>query len=123
MIEVIDGMPDGTFGYRISGRVTGDDYRDMLIPGLRSAVERGGLRGLFVIEGYDGFTMDALKEDIKGGVPLEFKHRDAWERVAVATDVEWMAKAFELFRWLIPGEQKVFALDAIDDAKRWVAET
>jgi len=115
-------MSPGTHGFRISGRVTGEDYRDVLIPALRKGVEEGSLRALFVVEDYDGFNMDALKEDIKGGVPLEFRHRDAWKRVGVATDVDWLSKAFELFKWLIPGETKVFELDEIDAAKRWIAE-
>jgi hypothetical protein len=121
VIETIADMPPGTFGVRISARVTGADYRDVLIPALRTAVEGGEVRALFIVEHYEGFDMDALKEDLKGAPPLAFEHRDAWKRIAVATDVEWMAKAFDLFRWLIPGEQKVFALDQIDDAKAWVA--
>jgi hypothetical protein len=76
---------------------------------------------LFVVEDYEGFDMDALKEDLKGAPPLAFEHRDAWKRIAVATDVEWMAKAIEFFRWLIPGEQKVFDLGSIDSAKGWIA--
>ncbi len=116
-------MPAGTIGFRVSGRVTGADYREVLIPALRSALEGGSLRALFIIERYEGVGMDALKEDLKGAPELAFRHRDAWKRVAVATDVDWMAKAFELFRWLMPGEQKVFALGAIDDAKAWVAES
>ncbi len=122
MVEGLGEMPAGTIGFRISGRVNGADYRDVLIPDLRAAVERGNLRALFVVEDYDGFDMDALKEDLKAGPSLAFKHRDAWKRVAVATDVEWMSKAFELFRWLIPGETRVFPLDGIDDAKGWIVE-
>lgn len=122
MVEALGEMPAGTIGLRISGRVNGADYRDVLIPALRGAVDSGSVRALFVVDDYDGFNMDALKEDLKAGPPLAFGHRDAWKRVAVATDVEWMAKAFDLFRWLIPGEQKVFSLDAIDDAKSWIAE-
>jgi SpoIIAA-like len=122
VVETLGEMPAGTIGFRISGRVDGADYRDVLIPGMRAAVDSGSVRALFVIEDYEGFNMDALKEDLKGGPPLAFGHRDAWKRVAVATDVEWMAKAFDLFRWLIPGEQKVVGLDAIDDAKGWIAE-
>src|SRR5258708_15305009 len=115
-------MPEGTIGFRIVGRVTGEDYRDVLIPGLSGGAEEGSLRALFVVEHYDGFDMGALKEDLKGAVPLALEHRDAWKRIAVATDVDWMAKAVEFFRWLIPGEQKVFGLDGIEEAKSWVAE-
>jgi hypothetical protein len=122
MVEALSGLPAGTIGFRVSGRVTGADYRDVLIPALRSAVDAGSLRALFVIEDYEGLDMDALKEDIKAAAPLAFRHRDAWKRIAVATDVEWMAKAFELFRWLMPGEQRVFSLGEVDAARAWVAE-
>jgi hypothetical protein len=121
MVEALSEMPAGTIGVRISGRVTGADYRDVLIPALRSAVESGEVRALFVVADYEGFDMDALKEDLKGAPPLAFEHREAWKRIAVATDVDWMAKAIELFKWLIPGEQKVFALGEIDGAKAWIA--
>lgn len=122
MVETIPEMPPGTIGVRISARVTGADYRDVLIPALRSAVESGEVRALFVVEHYEGFDMGALKEDLEAAPSLAFENRDAWKRVAIATDVEWMAKAFDLFRWLIPGEQKIFGLGAIDDAKAWVSE-
>jgi hypothetical protein len=121
VVEALSAMPAGTIGFRLSGRVTGADYRDVLIPALRSAFQAGGVRALFVVEDYEGFDMGALKEDLKAAPALVFEHRDAWERVAVATDVEWMAKAFELFRWLIPGEQKVVGLGEIDAVKAWVA--
>ncbi len=121
VVEMLSEMPAGTIGVRISGRVTGADYRDVLIPALRTAVESGEVRALFVVADHEGFDMGALKEDLKGMPPLAFEHRDAWKRIAVATDVDWMAKAIELFSWLIPGEQKVFGLDAIDDAKAWIA--
>jgi SpoIIAA-like len=122
VVETLAEMPEGTIGFRISGRVTGEDYRDVLIPALSGGVEEGSLRALFVVEHYEGFDMDALKEDLKGAVPLALEHRHAWKRIAVATDVDWMAKAVEFFRWLIPGEQKVFDLDGIEQAKSWVAE-
>jgi hypothetical protein len=121
MVETLADMPAGTIGFRMSGRVTGADYRDVLLPGLRTAVEGGSLRALFVIEDYEGFDMGALKEDLKGAPPLAFQHRDAWKRIALATDVDWLTKAFELFRWLIPGEQKVFGLDGLEDAKAWIS--
>src|SRR6185437_7561100 len=123
MVESLSDMPPGTIGLRISARLTGADYRDVLVPALRSAAETGDVRALFVIDNYDGFDMGALKEDLKAAPSLVFEHRDAWKRVAVATDIEWMAKAFDLFRWLIPGEQKIFGLGAIDDAKAWVGES
>ncbi|HEY1593118.1 MAG TPA: STAS/SEC14 domain-containing protein [Solirubrobacteraceae bacterium] len=42
-------------------------------------------------------------------------------RSAIVTDIEWMARATRLFRWLIPGEARVFRLAELDEAKAWVA--
>jgi hypothetical protein len=36
MFHIIEGLPQGVLGFEASGRVTHDDYRDVLIPsGLR----------------------------------------------------------------------------------------
>ena len=39
MIEAIAGMPDGTIGFRVWGKVTAADYDDVLIPALREAID------------------------------------------------------------------------------------
>jgi hypothetical protein len=41
MIEPIAEMPSGTFGFRASGKLSPADYRDVLVPPLREAIERG----------------------------------------------------------------------------------
>jgi len=123
VVETLDGMPAGTIGLRASGELTGADYRDTLVPALRAAVESGSVRAMFVIgPEYDGFDLAAVKEDVKGLVPLALEHRDAWKRLAAVTDVEWLGKAVRAFAWLMPGEVKVFALEELQDAKAWVAE-
>lgn len=124
VIEALEEMPTGTLGFRLAGRVGADDYRDVLVPALRAAVESGSVRALFVIgPAYEGFDLGALKEDLKGLAPLALEHRQAWRRLAAVTDVGWLTKALETFRWAMPGEVGVFGLDALEDAKRWVAES
>lgn len=115
-------MPSGTIGFEPVGELTADDYRDVLVPAMKAAVESGSLRAVFVIgPEYEGFDLGAAKEDVKGLVPLAFEHRDAWKRVAAVTDVEWLAKAVGAFRWLMPGEVRVFGFDELEAAKTWVA--
>jgi hypothetical protein len=41
MVEVIPDMPAGALGFRVSGRLTREDYRDVLVPPLRAAVDAG----------------------------------------------------------------------------------
>jgi len=122
MVEALGGMPAGTIGFRFAGRVDGADYRDVLVPALRAAVESGEVRAVFVVgPEYEGFDMAAVTEDLKGLAPLAFEHRGAWKRVAAVTDVEWIAKSVELFRWMMPGEVAVFPLAELEQAKAWVA--
>lgn len=49
MIERLEDMPVGTIGFRASGHVTGDEYRDVLVPPLREQAEAGEVRIVYVI--------------------------------------------------------------------------
>jgi hypothetical protein len=40
-------MPAGTVGFRVAREVEREDYRDVLVPQLRRALDSGGLRTLF----------------------------------------------------------------------------
>jgi SpoIIAA-like len=122
VIERLDGMPPGTIGVRATGRVTGEEYRDVLLPLMRGAAEADDVRMVFAVgPGFEKFEPGALFEDARVGVTLGMAHRHAWKRTAVVTDVEWIVKAIHMFDWLTPGEVRVFDLDRLDDAKAWVA--
>jgi hypothetical protein len=122
MIERIADMPPGTIGFRASGEVTRDEYRDVLLPPMREAAEAGDVRLLFVVDSdFEEFKPGALLEDTKAGITLGIGHPHAWKRTALVTDVDWMVKAVHLFGWMTPGELMVRGLDGLDEAKAWVA--
>ena len=60
MVEKIDDMPAGTIGFRASGKLTPEDYRDVLVPTLREAVEAGEVRMLFVLSDFEELDRDEL---------------------------------------------------------------
>jgi SpoIIAA-like len=120
MIERINDMPPNTIGFRASGKLTREDYRNVLEPVLREAVESGEIRMLFTLTDFHGLEPAAWFDDIHTGLGLGFGHHSAWTRSAIATDVNWVAKAYELFAWITPGEVKVFGLDEVDAAKAWL---
>ena len=39
VIEPLQGMPDGTIGFRATGPVTRDEHRDVLLPSMRAAAQ------------------------------------------------------------------------------------
>jgi len=122
MIERLDDMPAGTLGFRAKGEIEREDYDDVLVPELKQALEGGGgLRALYVIEDLDEIEPGALWADSKLGFELLVRHRHAFVRSAIVTDIEWMARASRLFAWMIPGEARVFGLGELDEAKAWVA--
>lgn len=121
MIERIDGMPAGTVGLRASGKLSKDDYTEMLEPALREAVESGELRLLFVLTDFDGLEAAAIPEDVKTGLEAWVRGHSTWKRFALVTDVEWVAKAMHMFTWLTPGEVLIRDLDGLEEAKTWVA--
>jgi len=122
MIERVRDMPAGTLGFRAAGEITREDYVDVLVPELEKALEGGGrLRTLNVIEDLDEIEPSALWADAKLGFDLAVRHHDAWERSAIVTDADWIARATRLFAWMIPGEVRVHPLAELEQAKAWVA--
>jgi hypothetical protein len=121
MIERIDGMPAGTVGLRASGKLSRDDYRNVLEPALEEGVASGELRLLFVLTDFDGLEHGAWIEDAKTGLNTWVRDHAAWKRFALVTNVEWVAKAMRMFTWLTPGEVIVRDLDGLEEARAWVA--
>ena len=121
MIERIADMPAGTIGLRASGKLTRDEYRQVLEPALQEGVDSGAMRIVFVLTDYDGIELAAVPEDLKTGLTTWIGHHSAWKRFALVTDVQWVAKAMELFTWMVPGEVMIYKLDGLDEAKDWAA--
>jgi hypothetical protein len=121
LIERMADMPAGTIGLRAAGKLTRDDYRDVLEPALRAGIESGELRLVFVLTDFEGLAAAAVPEDVKTGLSAWLGHHSAWRRFALVTDVEWVAKAMQMFSWMAPGEVMIFPLDQLDEAKSWVS--
>ncbi len=121
MVERIDDMPAGTIGFRASGKLTRDDYREVLEPVLREAAESGEIRMLFRLTDFEGLKPGAWFDDVKTGLGLGIGHHSAWKRSAIVTDVDWVGRAFQLFAWMTPGEVQVYGLERLEEAKSWVA--
>ena len=122
MIEPLEGMLAGTIGFRATGHVTRDEYREVLLPAMREAAEAGAVRMLFAVgPGFEEFEAGALLEDTRAGITLGVGHPRSWKRTAIATDVDWIAKATHMFAWMAPGELNVYPLDELEEAKAWIA--
>ncbi|MGO9820089.1 MAG: STAS/SEC14 domain-containing protein [Solirubrobacteraceae bacterium] len=122
MVDAVADMPPGTVGFRISGGLSREEYVRALVPPLHEAVERGErLRVLYQIDHGLSMTPGAMWEDLKLEPEMGIKHRDAWDRIALVTDIDWLWRSFELFSWMVPGEMRMFHDSELEIAKQWLA--
>jgi hypothetical protein len=118
MIKIIASMPTGTIGVEAVGKVTEEDYRDVLIPAISTALERNDVRLLYVLdEDFGSYSPGAMWADTK----LWAHHLNAWKKIAIVSDADWLENSVKAFGWLMPGEVKVFENDDLDDAKEWLS--
>jgi hypothetical protein len=121
MIELLQDMPKGVIGIRVSGRVSGDDIREFK-PAMDELLNTEELRIVEVIApDYEGFGPGGLVEDLKVGFGALFQHHSAFRRIAVVTDKEWVAHALHALGWMVPGELALFGLKELDRAAQWAA--
>jgi len=121
MIELVDGLPDSVVAFSAKGHVTRKDYEDVLIPKVKEVLGRQGKIRCYYELGtaFAGIEPGAAWDDFK----LGFEYLSRWERVAVVTDVAWIRLAVNAFRFLVPGEVRVFAAAQAAEARLWISET
>ena len=115
MIKVLRDLPTPLIGFEVSGKLHAEDYRDVLLPAVDKAASSGDVRIVLVMPEFGGVTPGAVWQDLKMGI--EKFH--AWKRIALVTDVEWMAHALSMFGWMTPGEVKHFSMAEKADAINW----
>jgi SpoIIAA-like len=121
MIDILPDMPSGVTGFRVSGRLRGDDLRQFK-PAMDNLVKNGEIRIVEVIASdYEGFGPGGLVEDLKVGFGALFHHHSAFKRIAVVTDKDWVAHTLHALAWMVPGELALFGLDELERAKEWAA--
>ena len=118
MIEILEGMPDGVIGFRASGKLTAEDYTQVLAPALERATAGGGrIRILLEFGGeFGGMEAGAVWQDLTMGV----REWSAWERIALVTDHTWMRDGLTLFSWAVPGEVRAFPSSEREAAVSWL---
>jgi hypothetical protein len=122
VVERLTGLPPGVLGFRASGTISSDEYRQMMEP-IYAALERGEKLNIYfeLPDDFHGLDLAALWQDVKAAGSVGLKHRASWQRMAVVTDKDWIRHATSAFGWLAPGELRLFDQSDSDAAKAWLA--
>lgn len=120
MIEILPQSTETCIGFKVSGKVTSEDY-DVLLPVLDDAISAHGQINLLAemgdLKGWAG--LDAAKADFKLGTQ---QYRQV-EKAAFVGDEkwqEWMVKVFSLFTRRT--HERFFKSEQLDEAWQWVLE-
>lgn len=120
MLEVLTDLPTGVDGVRAHGKVTREDYNDVLYPLLGHARDQGRkIRFLYEFAAdFDGFSAGAAFADLRLGL----SSLRLFERMAIVTDIAWIRQSALFIASLLPVVTRVFPLAERDDAALWLAE-
>lgn len=118
MITLSSGMPDHIVAAEASGKVTGEDYEQVLLPAIEAASKGDDKARLLYVLGadFDGYEAEAAMDDARLGL----HHWTDFEKIALVTDHEGYRVTARALGFLMPGEVKVFTLDEADAAREWI---
>ena len=120
MIELMADLPGHVVGFTAIGKLTGEDYEQVVIPAVEEGLEQHSHLNLLYHLGpdFEGFDAGAVWNDAKVGL----KHLTAWKRVAVVTDVDWIRGSARAFGFVMPCHVRVFENAGLGEARAWVTE-
>jgi SpoIIAA-like len=104
MLQILSDYPDNVVDAAARDVVSRRDYQNILVPRVELTLKRHPKICCYYELGskFSGMEAGAIWEDFKIGV----EHLTRWERVAVVTDVDWIRHAINVFRFLMPGEDR-----------------
>lgn len=118
MFEVLPESTDASIGFKISGKVSAEDYQQ-LMPRLDEAIaNHGKINLLIVVEDFDGYDgLDAAKADWHFGTN---EYRQV-EKAAFVGDGKWVARMVRIMDPFTRNtEERAFTPDQIDEAWAWI---
>lgn len=66
-----------------------------------------------MIEQLEGYPDNVVAVECSG-------HLTGWDRIAIVTDVDWIAHTMQFFGFLMPGDVRVFPVAAREAARDWI---
>lgn len=120
MIDLMGGLPDNVLGFSAKGKVTAEDYENVVIPAVENKLQRHEkVRCLYHIgEEFESYEAGAMWDDAKVGLG----HFTSWEKIAIVTDVEWIRVTGKVFGFAMPGQVRIFHNSELKSAIEWVSE-
>lgn len=108
-----------TLEVEVTGKLTHDDYRQLLPAFERLVKQHGKIRVLFEMADFHGWEASALWDDIK----FDLKHFSDIERLAMVGDKKWEQGMAAFCRPFTTAKIRYFDRAALQEARAWVEGT
>ncbi len=120
MLELLPNFPDHVIAVRASGKVTGREYRDILLPVDRQKRRNRTSLNLFYqfVPEFVGMDASGMWEDAK----LDLSHWHGWGRIAIIADNPLIRFGARTAALILRRPVRVFANAEADAACAWVSE-
>jgi hypothetical protein len=118
MIEVLPESEGKILILRAVGKLTEEDYKDVLIPRLEAIIREHGKARLLLDMGDDfhGWESAALWDDAQFGLT----HRKDFEKMGVIGGPKWVERTLKFARMIMGGEIRSFSANERGEAFRWI---
>jgi hypothetical protein len=118
MIEELPKSKGNILVLRTVGKLTDQDYKDVLIPRLDAIILGYGKARLLLDMSADfqGWEAAALWDDARFGLT----HRKDFEKMGVIGGPGWVAWGMKLAAMVVGGEIRTFSPDEREEALNWI---
>jgi hypothetical protein len=120
MIKVLPESKGNILVLAAVGKLTDEDYKDVLIPRLESIIREHGKARLLLDMGdqFHGWEAAALWDDARFGLT----HRSDFEKMGVIGGPKWVEWGLKIAALVMSGEIRSFCSSEREEALRWINE-
>ena len=107
-------------GFKVSQKLTAEDYEKVLIPTIEARLKEDGKVRVLIEwgEDFEGWSAKAMLDDAR----LGFTHWNDFEKLALVGAPHWVDFFMKLFGKVSKGAVKTFDADAYEQALAWAAK-
>lgn len=118
MFQIMPESEGKVIGLRATGKLTDQDYREVLIPSLEALINQHGKVRLlcFMDEEFAGLEAGAMWDDAR----FFLHHKDDFEKMAIVGGPKWIELIMKLFAPLMKGDVKIFSGEQLSEAWKWI---
>ena len=118
MFEILPESTDTCLGFKVSGKVTSQDYEAFLSKADEAIAEHGKINLVVVFGDFSGYAdLDAAKDDWHFGTH-QYRHVEKAAFIGEKKWQEWVVKLMDPFTRT---EERFFTPDEIDQAWQWAS--